>query len=99
LAQVTDLFPLLNSWLDGHAEKIDRAYLSFRDEGISFIVIQKSMELDRNLDESILDLDIKIAGDDEFNAIRLEVLVLPFCSEEAVRSFIRPTGTMRKQFS
>jgi hypothetical protein len=98
-SQFKDVFELLNSWLNRNADKIDRAYLSFPGDGIDFTVVQRSKALDRDLDESLIHLDIEIAANEKFHLVRLQILVLPMTSEESVLAFVRPTGTFKRIIS
>ena len=91
--QLRGLIERLTPWLKAHKDKVDRAYVSFNSGAIDFVIIQKSEKLDRELDNLILDLDIEIANDVDFNLIRLDVLSLPYCTEESARSFVSQAGT------
>lgn len=99
LGQVRDLMDRLNPWLDDHADKIDRAYLSFGRGKIDFVVVQKSAEFDRAFDREFVDLDIEIARGDHFNLIQLECLALPNSPDEDVASFVPKEGTLVRRFT
>lgn len=98
-AQFGEFFPELDSWLQARAAKLDRAYLSFDESGIQLTVILRARELDREFDDELISFDIQVAQDERFNLIRLHCLSLPFCSEDSVRSFVRDSGTMKRQFA
>src|SRR5271157_265785 len=81
--QLIDIFERLSCWIGERSDSIDRAYLSISDEGLDFTVVLTSMEFEQSIDESLVDLDIAIAQDPSFDNLRLDVMSLPYCSEEA----------------
>ena len=97
-SQFAEFFQELNSWLDPRASKLDRVYLSFGESGLNLTVVLKGFECDRRFDDELIDFDIAVAQDPRFERIRLHCLSLPFCSEDSVRSFVRWSGTIKKQF-
>lgn len=99
LAQFKEFIKKLDSWLEIHASKIRDAYLTFGSGKLDLVVIQRAKEFDQNLDKSLVEFDIEIASNSQFDLIRLDVLVLPDGPEESLRSFVFWSGgTLRRQF-
>ncbi len=84
------LLGTLAAWVDRHSEAIDKAVITLRDGSILFMVVNRTASYDRELEDDLTDLDLKIARDDALRAIRLDVMVLPNCDEEALKAFIDP---------
>lgn len=81
----------LSDWLAGWPGRVDRAYLATGgDRGLTFVVIQAGKRFDPEFQDSITGLDVAIANDPAFDTLRLSVLLLPYCSDEAVASFASP---------
>ena len=92
--QFKSLLGCLGAWLVRNSGgKVSHAYLTLRDAGLLFIVIQASRASDESLEDSLVDLDIEIARDENLNLIELDVLPLPATSEEAYSSFLNPKYT------
>ena len=79
---------LLSQWARQHEKDIAHAYLTVRDSAILFLVVQKLESFHQELEDSLTDLDIAIAQNDQLNLIRLNVLAIPSASEESIQSFL-----------
>jgi hypothetical protein len=89
--QVRKLLRKLREWFDNHVDSISEAYLTTRDSGLLFLVVQEDKAFNPSLEDALTDLDLEVANDQEnFNLIRLSVLSLPATSEESVRFFLPP---------
>jgi len=88
--QFDRLLRRLAGWIVEQQDKIKEAYLTVRDAGLLFLVVRKEKHYDRELTDSLTDLDIEIAQSSEFNLVRLSVLALPNASKDSVYSFILP---------
>jgi hypothetical protein len=86
--QFRKLQATLSSWVKDHAADVAEAYLTVRDAALLFLVVQSGEAFRQELEDSLTDLDLAVAQDEEFNLIRLQVLALPRASEESVRSFL-----------
>ena len=82
------LFEQLTRWLRDHKDTVERAYLTTRDNGLLFLVVTRSKEMDPNLQDSLTELDVEIANDAYLDLIRLSVLAIPNASESNIESFI-----------
>ena len=88
VSQFRKLQAKLTSWYESHEQAIAKAYLTVRDSAILLLIVQNSPAFDQELEESLTDLDISVAQDEEFGLIRLNVLALPTASEESIQSFL-----------
>ena len=82
------LMTLLKEWLNGKLSRVDRAFLTARDGGLLFLVVQKEQQLDEDLQDALTDLDIRIARDPALDLIKLSVLAIPKSSSSNIESFI-----------
>jgi hypothetical protein len=58
------------------------------------LVIQRGEHFDQKLEDDLTDLDVEIARDADYDLIKLNVLCLPNCSEDTIRSFLPPNGSL-----
>lgn len=86
--QVADLRDELSTWIDAHRADIQAAYISFRSSGILFVVVQKEVRRNNRLADDLTELDIRIANDDRFDLLNVDVLSLPKASREALSAFL-----------
>ncbi|MEQ8787901.1 MAG: hypothetical protein RIC55_16465 [Pirellulaceae bacterium] len=78
----------LGDWFIEHLESADSAYLTTRDSGLLFLVVQKSDIFDERLADELTSLDLEISGDSDFALITLSVHAVPNSPEEAIASFL-----------
>jgi hypothetical protein len=88
--QFDSLLAHLVSWCSNRKEVVSRGIMTVRDNGILFVLVQKNLRLDANLESDVSDLMHEIINDSRFSLIRLEVLSLPSCDPEEVTSFVDP---------
>jgi len=81
---------LLAEWIVGHRNRISQAYLTTRDAGLLFLVVQTTEEYDSDLEGELTELDLEIANDSDFSHITLTVLGIPLVDEPSVASFLSP---------
>lgn len=86
-AQFKVLNNVLVKWIADRNDKIDHAYLTERDAGLLFVVVQKSEQIDPDFEDELTDLDLQIAHDSFLPMIKLSVIALPKCSKEQLGSF------------
>lgn len=86
--QVADLRDLLAAWIEKRKGSIHSAYLSFRSDGILFVVMQTGIERDENLATALADLDSQIAQDDRFDLLSVDTLSIPRSSKDAASAFL-----------
>jgi hypothetical protein len=87
--QLQDLQERLAQWVAEHLQKLNGAYITFREGGqLLFVAVQASVARDAELAASLTDLDIEIASSQRFNELNLEVLSLPKTSRAALDAFL-----------
>ncbi len=86
--QFTNLHAKVSAWVATQDHHVSKAFLTARDSAILLLLVQKSPSFDQELEDSLTDLDIEIAQDEEFNLIRLNILALPMASEDSINSFL-----------
>ncbi len=87
--QFTLLLRELAQWLNTQ-HNVTRAFLSQRDGVLAFVVVRDSLEYDDDLEDTVSDLDFKIATDPDLNLIRMDAIALPTVSDKAIGSFLDP---------
>jgi len=87
-AQLNLLWRRLREWSREHSSKVQTAYLTLRDARFSFVVISRAVECDDDLDDAVSDLDFEIANDPDLDAVKMNAIVLPPASPEAISSFL-----------
>jgi hypothetical protein len=95
--QLEILLARLAAWIGQHEDDVQEAYVTFRDAGLLFLVVRKTRKLNEALENSLTDVDIEIAQDENLCLIKLSVLALPQTTEENVRSFLSSKITFRYQ--
>lgn len=86
--QIAELRDLLAEWIEKRRASIHSAYMSFRSEGILFVVMQEGVERDEKLASDLTELDIAIASSDEFDELTVDVLSIPRSSSTAAAAFL-----------
>jgi len=87
LNQVGDLGEVLGHWIQERTDRISAAYMSFRDAGILFIVVQTGVKRDNQLSDELTELDIKLASDERFSSLSIDVLSVPKSSADSILAF------------
>ena len=85
--QFNVLLNTLGAWIKGR-NSIRDAYLTQRDDGMLFVVINSKAKYDDVFEDELTDLDIRIANDVDLKGFRLDVLSLPNTSSEGVDAFL-----------
>lgn len=93
IQQFKELLENLASWLKRHGSKVERAFVTIRDAGFVFLVVQRNKSYNREFEDLLTELDMSIAQDQNLNLIRLNVLALPKSSKESYESFLVPEHT------
>lgn len=93
--QFDQLLEHLAVWLSERGPQIESAFLTTRDSGLLFLIVQTSEAFDESLEDAITELDLAVANDEDFSLIRLAVHALPRCQESTYRSFLARNMTLR----
>lgn len=86
--QFKRLFEVLKSWVAANRQSVKSAYLSFRERDILLLVMQKGEAFDSNLADSLTELDLAIANNQEFNLLAMNVLSIPAVSDASTKAFL-----------
>lgn len=86
--QISLLLDKLALWLTRNTEKVHSAILTVRDERFLFLVISKVAEMDDDLEDSVSEIDFDVANDSDLEVLKMNAIVLPQASREALDSFV-----------
>ncbi len=86
--QFRSLLDKLAAWITSHRKQIGTAFVTLRDGGFLFLVIQKKAVLDMDFEKEMTELDLEIASDESWKLLRLNVLALPACTEDSQAAFL-----------
>ena len=92
--QFTSLLEKLNLWTAKNSDLVCHSFLTTRDTGLLFLVIQNEPAFNRKLEELLTDLDVEIASEDAFSLIRMSVLAIPD-KTDAIRDSFSPKHAIR----
>lgn len=92
--QCSLLVKRLAAWLDEHAGKWRRAFLTAGESTLRFIVVRKQSRFEEDITDALSDLGVEIANDPDFDLIKLGARALPLASNEAVQSFLDHSFTI-----
>ena len=90
-----NLLTRLGEWTRQHKKQILDAYLTVRDNELMFVIVKKTREYNRALEDLLTSLDIRIAQDKDFEMIKLSVLGLPKSPTKSVADFLSPQNTLK----
>jgi len=83
------LFKELGRWVNDQGG-IHSAIVTQRDGSIAFVVVRSKKSYDEDFEDSLSELDFRIANDPDLDLLTLDMLSLPRVSDEALRSFLDP---------
>ncbi len=90
------LLKTLARWLSEHEDQVKQAFLTERDKGLLFLVVQREPRYDEQLENDLTELDLQIAQDTDLRLIPLSVLAVPDAGQEVPLTFLSPQ--LRIQF-
>lgn len=90
-----NLLTRLGEWTRQYKKQILDAYLTVRDAELMFVVVKKTREYDREFEDLLTSLDIRIAQDKDFEMINLSVFGLPKSPAKSVAAFLSPQNTLK----
>lgn len=88
--QFKALLGILAEWVDKRREQIRNAIVTLQEDAVLFLVVRKEMGYDRTFEDDLTRLDMEVAQHPNLDVVRLTVLALPNCSDEALAGFINP---------
>lgn len=86
--QFRDLLNYLANWISKNEDKIYKSFITIRDADLLFLIISKTRKYDRLFEDSLTQLDIDVAQNQDFHLIRLSVLNIPNTTTECTESFL-----------
>ncbi len=95
--QFGSMLGMLSTWLDANSAAVQQAFVTFRDAGLLFLVVRNASRFDDAFEDSLTDLDLAVAQDENLGLIELSVLALPKSSQESVAAFLSPTFSLKHQ--
>lgn len=84
----------LAAWLDQHAGRWQRAFLTAGESALRFIVMRRQARFEEEITDALSDLGVEIANDPDFSLIKLNTRALPLASNEALQSFLDSSFTI-----
>ena len=93
--QFEDLLEMLSQWLRDRQDRLSSAVITIGSDGIRLVVVQLEVKADFALEEEMVDLDIDVANDDQFNLIPFSTLLVPRVGDEVLQSFMSSDQNLR----
>ncbi|MFO0970183.1 MAG: hypothetical protein U0793_31920 [Gemmataceae bacterium] len=90
--QSRKLLGRLQQWIEEHKADIAEAFMTVRHSAFLLLIVQNHEAFNQDLEDSLTDLDLSIAQDEDYNLIRLNVLALPKASRDSIDSFLTLGG-------
>ncbi len=81
------LLTSLAQWLEQRSD-IAFAFLTQREGALAFVVVRTDSKFDDQFEDSLSDLDYRIANDPDLNLLKMDAIGLPLVSRDAVNSFL-----------
>ena len=85
----------LSIWIKMHNHQIQRAYLTLRDDSLSFVVEKTVPQYDADFEDQLSALDLEIAGDSDLEGIHIHSIALPPVGDSSLESFLHPQFQIR----
>jgi hypothetical protein len=93
--QFKNLLLTLKNWAQERRNEIEGVYLAVRDGGLLYVVVKKQARFNPDFEDSLTDLDLKIAHDEDLSMMRVNMLSLPKASMDAISTFLSPIYTLK----
>lgn len=87
-SQFNELLQKLYVWVDERRTRVSAAYISISREGITLLVVQRDVAADFELEEQLVDLDLEVANEGEFDIIPFNTLLVPRVGSDVLKSFL-----------
>ena len=89
------IFQIMRKWLPGFKSQIDRAYVTTKNGCLFIVVVSSQAQYDEKLQDAVSDIEYTMSNDVNLDLIRIESIVLPLTSDEALASFMDPKTSFR----
>ena len=93
--QFKETINLLAVWIKKNTKHIAKAYLTIRDAGLLFVIIQKGIKYNGKFEDTLTALDLKIANQKTLSDIKLNVMALPNTTRDVYETFLSPEYTLK----
>lgn len=98
-SQFTELLQKLYAWVEQRRARISAAYISVASDGITLLIVQRELKADFELESELVDLDIEVVNQEEFDLIPFNTLLVPRVGNDVLKSFLSSGQIMSHQFS
>ncbi len=89
-SQIDLLLERIGRWTSERREKLRDIYLTVQDSSFLLVLVQQAARHDDELEEALSELDVEIANDPDFELLKLNAILLPPVTEDALMSFLDP---------
>jgi hypothetical protein len=90
--QFQDLLDLLYEWVGQRKSRVSSVYISIGQDGIKLLVVQKDTPADFDLEDELVELDLKVANEEAFDLIPFNTLLVPKVGTKVLQSFLSSSG-------
>jgi len=73
---------VVGQWVHDYKDHVKKTFLTLANDRLFLVVVSNQEAYDNELEESLTELDLRIAQDPSFSAIRLSVQILPLCHSD-----------------
>ena len=88
--QIDLLLERIGRWTSERRPQLRDIFLTVQDSSFLLVLVQNAVRHDDELEEALSELDVEIANDPDFELLKLNAILLPPVSEDALMSFLDP---------
>lgn len=88
--QIDLLLERIGRWTSERRELLRDIFLTVQDSSFLLVLVQQAARHNDDLEECLSELDVEIANDPDFDLLKLNAILLPPVTEEALMSFLDP---------
>ena len=92
--QFEELLDHLYPWVEFRKGLISAAFISVSHEGILFLVVQRDVKSDFQMEDELVELDLEIANSECFDLVPFNTLLVPHVGDEVLQSFLSSGTTV-----
>ncbi len=90
VSQIDLLLERIGRWTNERRKLLRDIFLTVQDSSFLLVLVQKAAQHDERLEDALSELDVEIANDPDFELLKLNAILLPPASDEALMSFLNP---------
>ena len=87
------LLDQLDRWVSAEA-RVERAYITLRDEALLFPAVMDRMERDPKVEDRLSDLDLRLHHDQDLDLVQLNAMAVPAVSPAVLSDFLDPNFSL-----